>query len=153
MPEVSPERIRYTRVSPDAYRSFSSLEDYLGTCGLEPGLLELVRLRASMVNGCAYCMQMHSHDALKSGERVERLFQLNVWPESPAFSARERAALAWTDAVTLVASSHTPNDVYANARREFSEKELVDLTWAIVAINGWNRMAISFRTPPSIPKV
>jgi AhpD family alkylhydroperoxidase len=152
MPEVSPERAKYTKISPDAYRSFSSLEEYLGACGLETRLLDLVRLRASMINGCSFCVQMHSHDALRGGEREERLFQLNTWTESPVFTSRERAALAWTDALTLISSTHAPDEVYSVARGEFSEKELVDLTWAIVAINGWNRMAIGFRTPPSIPK-
>jgi AhpD family alkylhydroperoxidase len=110
-----------------------------------------VYLRASMINGCSYCLQMHSHDALGGGERIERLFQLGAWEESPAFTERERAALAWTDAVTLVHSGHVPDSVHERARAQFSEKELVDLTWAIVSINGWNRMSISFRGQPEIP--
>ncbi len=146
------ERSKYTRIAPAASRAFTSLETYLKGCGLEPALLNLVYLRASMINGCVYCLQLHSSDALAGGERVERLFQLGGWAESPVFSSRERAALAWTDAVTRVSESHVPPALYEQARRHFSEKELVDLTWAIVSINGWNRMSISFRGQPEIPE-
>jgi AhpD family alkylhydroperoxidase len=151
MEDPAKERSRYYRISPVAGRAFSAMDEYIKTCGLEAELVELVRLRASMINGCAYCLQMHSHDALERGERIERLFQLGGWAESPVFSARERAALGWTDAVTLVHSSRVPEAVYEQARSQFSEKELVDLTWAIVTINGWNRMSISFRGQPEIP--
>jgi AhpD family alkylhydroperoxidase len=152
MEDAPKERSNYTHVSPAASRAQTSLDDYVRTCGLEAGLLELVKLRASMINGCSYCLQEHSYDALEGGERVERLFQLGAWAESPVFTGRERAALGWTDAVTLVHNGHVPDEVYLQARSEFSEKELVDLTWAIVAINGWNRMSISFRGQPEIPK-
>jgi AhpD family alkylhydroperoxidase len=151
MEDPGKPRSNYTEVAPAASRAQSALDQYVASCGLEPGLLELVKLRASSINGCAYCLQYHSSSALKKGERVERLFQVDAWMESPVFSARERAALAWTDAVTLVAIGHVPEEVYALARAQFSEKELVDLTWAIVAINGWNRMSISFRGQPEIP--
>jgi AhpD family alkylhydroperoxidase len=152
MEDPSKERSKYTHVSPAASRAQSALDEYVRTCGLEAGLLELVKLRASMINGCSYCLQEHSLDALEGGEKVERLFQLEAWRESPVFTARERAALEWTDAVTLVHTSHVPEEIYLRARSEFSEKELVDLTWAIVAINGWNRMSITFRGQPEIPK-
>jgi AhpD family alkylhydroperoxidase len=152
MEDPSKERSKYTHVSPAASRAQSALDEYVRTCGLEAGLLELVKLRASMINGCSYCLQEHSLDALEGGEKVERLFQLEAWRESPVFTARERAALEWTDAVTLVHTSHVPEEIYLHARSEFSEKELVDLTWAIVAINGWNRMSITFRGQPEIPK-
>ena len=150
---TTPERARsvYTHVAPAASRAFNNLETYVAHCGLEARLLQLVNLRSSMLNGCAYCLQMHSHDAMEMGERPERLFQLGAWEESPVFSAREKAALAWTDAVTLVSSGHVPDAVFGRARAQFSEKELVDLTWAIVAINGWNRMSIAFRGQPEIP--
>jgi AhpD family alkylhydroperoxidase len=152
MEDPTKERSRYTHVAPAASRAQSALDEYVRTCGLDAGLLELVKLRASWINGCSYCLQEHSHDALEGGERIERLFQLGAWSESPVFTPRERAALAWTDAVTLVHAGHVPEEVYERARSQFNEKELVDLTWAIVAINGWNRMSISFRGQPEIPK-
>jgi AhpD family alkylhydroperoxidase len=144
------ERSPYTHVAPAASRAFSTLDTYLSQCGIENRLLQLVNLRASMLNGCAYCLQMHSHDAIELGERIERLFQLGAWAESPVFSAREKAALAWTEAITLVSVDHVPDEVFERARAQFSEKELVNLTWAIVAINGWNRMSIAFRGQPEI---
>ncbi len=150
--QTTPEKARseYTHVAPAASRAFSSLDTYLAQCGLESRLLQLVNLRASMLNGCAYCLQMHSHEAMELGERPERLFQLGAWGESPVFTAREKAALAWTDAVTHVSQDHVPDEVFTGARTQFSEKELVDLTWAIGAINGWNRMSIAFRGQPEI---
>lgn len=144
-------RSEYSHVSPAASRAYSNLDSYLAQCGLESRLLQLVNLRVSMLNGCAYCLQMHSHDAMEIGERQERLFQLAAWAESPVFSLRERAALGWADAVTQVSSGHVPDAVYDRVRAEFSEKEVVDLTWAIVAINGWNRMSIAFRGQPEVP--
>jgi AhpD family alkylhydroperoxidase len=110
-------------------------------------MLELVKLRASQINGCAYCVDMHTKDARAQGETEQRLYAVVVWREAPFFSERERAALAWTEALTLVSRGNVADEVYEIARRQFSEKELVDLTMAIVAINGWNRLAISFRTP------
>src|SRR5918912_1136448 len=125
-----------------------ALEQYVRKSGLEPALLELVRLRASYINGCAYCVDMHTKDARAAGESEQRLFAVPVWRETPFFTPRERAALAWTEAVTELARTGVPDDVYEQASAEFSESELVDLTMAVVAINGWNRLAVSFRTEP-----
>lgn len=141
-------RIEYARVAPDAAEAMSGLERYVRHSGLEPALLELVKLRASQINGCAYCIDMHTKDARARGETEQRLYALSAWHETPFYSERERAALAWTEAVTLVADSHVPDDVYELAREQFSEQELVNLTLAVIAINGWNRLAISFRTVP-----
>jgi AhpD family alkylhydroperoxidase len=141
-------RIRYTRVAPEGIHALVGLETYVKNCGLEPELLELVKLRASQLNGCAYCIDMHTRDARARGESEQRLFELSVWKETPFYSERERAALAWTEAVTLVSGSHVPDAVYALARQHFEEKELVNLTMAVIAINSWNRLAISFRTVP-----
>jgi AhpD family alkylhydroperoxidase len=124
------------------------LEQYVHQSGLEHGLLELVRLRASLINGCAYCADMHAKIARSLGETEQRLYAISVWRETPFYSDRERAALAWTEAVTLVNVDQVPDEVYDLVRRQFSEKELVDLTLAIVAINGWNRLVVAFRTVP-----
>jgi AhpD family alkylhydroperoxidase len=115
---------------------------------LEPSLLELVRMRASQINGCAYCIDMHSKDARAEGETEQRLYALDAWRETPFFTDRERAALAWTEAVTQVAEGHVPDAVFEEARKRFTEEELVNLTLAVVTINGWNRLAISFRAVP-----
>ena len=128
-----------------AIQAMYGLERYVRQSGLEPSLLELVKLRASQINGCAYCVDMHTKDARAQGETEQRLYAVVVWREAPFFTERERAALAWTEAVTLVSHDHVPDDVYQQARGQFTEKELVDLTMAVVAINGWNRLAISFR--------
>lgn len=125
-----------------------ALEKYVNQSGLERPLIELVKLRASQINGCAYCIDMHTKDARAAGESEQRLYALTAWRETPFYSERERAALAWTEAVTLIADGHVPDEVYEQARTQFSEKELVDLTMAVIAINGWNRLAISFRTVP-----
>jgi AhpD family alkylhydroperoxidase len=124
------------------------LQEYLAQSDLEPALLELVRFRASQLNGCAYCLDMHSKDARAHGETEQRLYALSAWRETPFYAERERAALAWTEAVTLVADGHVPDSVYDEVRKHFSDRELVDLTLAVVAINGWNRLAISFRAVP-----
>jgi len=115
---------------------------------LDPSLIELVKMRSSQINGCAYCIDMHSKDARAAGETEQRLYALNAWRETPFFSDRERAALAWTEAVTLVSEGHVPDEVYAEASKQFYEEELVNLTMAVVAINGWNRLAIAFRAVP-----
>lgn len=141
-------RIDYPNVAPGAIAAMRGLEAYLAESGLEPSLLDLVKLRASQINGCAYCIDMHSKDARSRGESEQRLYELDAWQETPFYTERERAALAWTEAVTLVASGHVPDAVYEQARQQFSERELVDLTLAIVAINSWNRLAISFRAVP-----
>ena len=142
------ERIHYTKVSPGAYHAMLGLEKYLQTCGLEPRLLDLMKLRASQINGCAYCLDMHWKDLREAGESEQRLYSLDAWRESPYYTERERAALAWTEAVTLVAETHVPDEVYARVRRQFDEKELADLTLAVATINAWNRLAISARTTP-----
>jgi AhpD family alkylhydroperoxidase len=140
-------RIDYHKAPPGAAKVMMDLQYYVDGCGLEPALLELVKLRASQINGCAFCIDMHTKDARAMGETEQRLYALNAWHEAPFYTDRERAALAWTEAVTLVADGHVPDDVYAHVRQHFSEQELVNLTMAVVAINGWNRLAISFRWP------
>jgi AhpD family alkylhydroperoxidase len=136
-------------VSPAAYRAMAGLEAYINnSSGLEPSLLNLVRMRVSQINGCAYCIDMHSKDARAEGESEQRLYELDAWRETPFYSERERAALAWSEAITLISQTHAPDDVYEEARKHFSEQELVGLTLAIVAINGWNRLAIGFRAEP-----
>ena len=139
-------RIHYHKVAPGATEGLETLEHYVRHSGLEPALLELVRMRTSQINGCAYCLDMHSKVAMAHGESAQRLFTLDAWRETPFFSERERAALAWTEAVTLVSVDHVPDEVYEQARRQFSAEELVKLTMAIIAINGWNRLAIPFRS-------
>jgi AhpD family alkylhydroperoxidase len=138
-------RLDVAKTAPDAARVMWEVERYVRGCGLERLLLELVRLRASQINGCAFCVDMHTKDARAAGETEQRLYAVSVWEEAPFFTQRERAALAWTEAVTQVSTTHVPDSVYEQARQYFSEKELVDLTMAVVAINGWNRLAISFR--------
>jgi AhpD family alkylhydroperoxidase len=120
--------------------------------GLEPGLLELVRIRVSQINGCAYCIDMHTKDARARGETEQRLYGLSAWRETPFYSEREHAALAWAEAVTLLAQNSIPNELYEQGRGEFSEKELVDLTLGVIAINGWNRLAVAFRSVPGTYK-
>jgi AhpD family alkylhydroperoxidase len=141
-------RLDYARLSPDGYRAMLALNKFAETCGLEHSLLELVKIRASQINGCAYCLDMHTIDARAGGETEQRIYLLDAWREAPFYSDRERAALAWTEAVTLVGQTHVPDDVYEEARRHFSEEELVNLTWAVVVINGWNRVAVAFRSEP-----
>jgi AhpD family alkylhydroperoxidase len=138
-------RIDFTRVSPKALQSMFSLQAAIDASGLEPALLHLVEMRASQINGCAYCLDMHSKDARAAGETEQRLYMLDAWREAPLYSERERAALEWTEAVTRVADGHVANDVYATVSERFTEQELVSLTLAVVAINGWNRLNIAFR--------
>jgi AhpD family alkylhydroperoxidase len=142
------ERLNYAEAAPQGYRAMLTLSRYAEECDLEPLLLELVRMRASQINGCAYCLDMHSKDARALGESEQRLYALNAWRETPFYSPRERAALLWTEELTLISQGHVPDAVYEEARQHFSEQELVDLTLAIVVINGWNRLAISFRSQP-----
>ena len=141
-------RMEYQKIAPGASQAMSGLERYVSSSGLEPSLIELVKLRASQINGCAFCIDMHTKDARARGESEQRLYALNAWRETPFYTERERAALAWTEAVTLVGESHVPDALFEQTREHFSEKELVDLTMAVIAINGWNRLAISFRTVP-----
>ena len=132
-------RLDYSKAAPGAREAMSAVERYVRECGFERRLLELIKLRASQINGCAYCVDMHTKDARANGDAVV------VWREAPFFTERERAALAWTEAVTLVSQEQVPDNVFEIARKEFSDKELVDLTMAVIAINGWNRLAIGFR--------
>lgn len=144
-------RLNPYKIAPGAYEALGALQKYSTEHGLEPKLMELVKTRASQINGCAFCLAMHTRDARKMGESDDRLHLLNAWEEVPSlYDERERAALAWTEAVTLVADGHVPDHVYAEVRKVFSEKELVDLTMAIVAINAWNRIAIAFRAQPKL---
>jgi AhpD family alkylhydroperoxidase len=145
---IMESRIDYTKVAPEGIAAMRGLEGYARRCGLEPSLLELIKTRASQINGCAYCIDMHTKDARARGESEQRLYALAAWEETPFFTERERAALAWTEAVTRVADGPVPDTVFALASRHFSEKELVDLTLALVAINGWNRLSVAFRTVP-----
>ncbi len=138
-------RMDYREVSPGAMDAMMGLERYIHNCGLPEKLLHLIKLRVSQINGCAYCIDMHSKDLRAAGESEQRLYLLDAWREAPFYSERERAALAWAEAVTLVTEGHVPDAVYEQAKRQFSEAELVNLTMAVVAINGWNRLSIAFR--------
>lgn len=142
-------RIDYHKIATSgAAKAMYGLEHFVRNCGLEPGLIELVKMRASQMNGCAYCLDMHSKDARAAGETEQRLYALNAWRETPFFSGRERAALEWTEALTLISQNHVPDELYDRVRQTFSEDELINLSIAVVAINGWNRLAISFRAVP-----
>jgi len=141
-------RIDYAKTATEVRVAMKSLEDHVREAGMARGLIELVKLRASLINGCSYCVDMHTKIARSLGETEQRLYAVSVWRETPFYSERERAALAWTEAVTLVNVDHVPDDVYDLARQHFAERELIDLTLAIVAINSWNRLAIAFKTVP-----
>jgi len=141
-------RIEMHAAAPAAYKAMRGLSDYTGACGLEPALLELVKTRASQVNGCAFCIQMHTRDARKLGETDERLHLLAAWRETPIYTPRERAALAWTEALTLLTEGHAPDAAYDEVRAQFSEEELVNLSLAIATINAWNRLALGLRFVP-----
>jgi len=141
------KRFQWFQVAPDLGNALLNLQDLVNGSGLEPALLELVKMRASQLNGCAFCLDMHSKDARAAGESEQRLYLLNAWREAAhLYSARERAALAWTEAVTTVCDSHVPDEPYEEARAQFSETELVHLTFAITQINTWNRLNVAFRT-------
>jgi AhpD family alkylhydroperoxidase len=142
------QRMNYRAVAPVAVRGLIGLERYLATCGLEQGLMDLVKLRASQINGCAYCIDMHSKDLRAAGESEQRLYELDAWRETPFYSERERAALSWTEAVTRVGDTHVPDAVYEDVRQHFSESELVHLTFVIAVINVWNRICVAFRVKP-----
>jgi AhpD family alkylhydroperoxidase len=141
------QRLDYSEIAPDGVEILRQLERYLKKTGLEPDLLELVKLRASQINGCAYCIDMHTKDARSRGESEQRLYGISAWREAPFYTGRERAALAWAEAVTRVNEDRVPDEIYDQVKQHFTEKELVDLTLAVIAINSWNRLAISFRTP------
>ncbi|HEY4232982.1 MAG TPA: carboxymuconolactone decarboxylase family protein [Lacipirellulaceae bacterium] len=141
-------RIDYQKASPNAVKAMMALEAAVERTGLDPLLIDLVKMRASQINGCAYCLDMHSKDARARGETEQRLYGLNAWRETPYYTDRERVALEWTESLTLVSETHVPDEVFEVARREFSEEELANLTLVVVAINGWNRICIGFRVVP-----
>ncbi len=141
-------RINYNKIAPQGVEVLHSLENCVKSSSLEPSLLELIRLRASQINNCAYCIDMHTKDARSRGESEQRLYGLSAWRESPFYTERERAALAWTEAVTRLDEDQVSDAIYKQARKYFREKELADLTFAVIAINSWNRLAVSFRALP-----
>jgi AhpD family alkylhydroperoxidase len=141
-------RIDYRKYAPEALNSMSGLEKYISECGLDHGLIHLMKMRASQINGCAYCLDMHSIDARALGETEQRLYALDAWRETPFFSDRERAALEWTEAITLVSETHVPDAAFEQVKKCFSEKEIIDLTIVATTINMWNRFAISTRAVP-----
>lgn len=141
-------RLKPSVVAPESFRAFLSLGRYVTTSGLEPSLLHLIRLRASQINGCAYCIDAHAKDARAEGETEQRLYALSAWHLAPFYSDRERAALTWTEALTLISENNVPDDLYESVRQQFTEKELVDLTLAVIDINGWDRLAKTCRLVP-----
>jgi len=142
------QRISYTEAAEGALKAMYGLETYLRHSSIEPMLLHLLKFRVSQINGCAYCLDMHSKDLRALGETEQRLYLLDAWRESPFYTDRERAALEWAEALTLVGESHVPDDVFEQVKAQFSDKEIIDLTMATVTINGWNRISIAFRTTP-----
>lgn len=143
------QRLDFYRASPEAIKALVALDAAVGRLGLDPLLLDLVKLRASQINGCAYCVDTHNADARKKGESERRLAAVIVWRETPFFTPRERAALGWTEAVTLLAGTHAPDGDYDLLRQHFTEPEMVNLTLAIGLINSWNRLAVAFRKSPA----
>src|ERR1700674_523455 len=141
-------RVDARRHAQEAQKAMYALEKYLAESGLEHSLIHLMKMRASQINGCAYCIDMHSKDARALGETEQRLYELDAWRESPYYTDRERAALEWTESLTLISSTHAPDEAFAAVKAQFSEKEIVDLTYAISTINSWNRIAISLRSVP-----
>ena len=146
-------RIYYGKAAPGTYEAMDALDRYIQECGIERSLILLVQLRASQINGCAYCLDMHWKDLRAIGENEQRLYSLDAWRECPYYTDRERAALAWTEAVTRIAVDHAPDEVHERARPHFSEKELADLTLTIAAINAWNRLSIAARLTPGTYQV
>ncbi|WGS19881.1 MULTISPECIES: carboxymuconolactone decarboxylase family protein [unclassified Bradyrhizobium] len=143
-------RMNFFQAAPEGIKALTAVETQIQSSGLEQSLIELVRTRASQINGCAFCINMHTQDARKHGETEQRLYLLNAWREAPLYTDRERAALAWTEAVTLISETHAPDDAYEELRKHFSEAEAVNLTILIGTINAWNRLAISFRAVPPV---
>ena len=141
-------RIDYYKLSPGGYKAMLGLEQYLNNSGLEKKLLHMIKLRVSQINGCAYCLDMHWKDLQAEGESQQRMYSLDAWRETPYYTDRERAALAWAEAVTNITDGHVSDKVYEAARQHFSEQELSDLTLAVVTINAWNRLSIAFRVVP-----
>ena len=146
-------RLDYTKISPEPLKPLLNLEGYVRRSGLEHSLLHLTKLRVSQINGCGYCIDMHWKDARAAGETEQRLYGLSAWRECPFYTARERAALEWAEAVTLLANGTVSDEVYRRAREQFSEKELVDLNFGVVAINSWNRLCVPFRVVPGTYQV
>jgi AhpD family alkylhydroperoxidase len=144
--DVMKARLNIGAVSPAAYRAMLGLEKFIHESSIEPKLAHLLKMRASQINGCAYCLDMHSKDARALGETEQRLYGLDAWREAPYYTDRERAALEWIESLTLITAGHVPDEVHERARKQFSERELVELAMVAVAINGWNRLAIAFRT-------
>ncbi|MCC6422152.1 MAG: carboxymuconolactone decarboxylase family protein [Phycisphaerales bacterium] len=140
------QRIHYMKIAPDAFKAMLGVESYVRDSGLEHSLLELIKTRVSQMNGCAFCLDMHTKDARAAGETEQRLYLLSAWRESPFYTERERAALLWAENVTQLPVGGIPDEIFDQVSRSFDEKALVDLTMAIIAINGWNRLSISFRT-------
>ena len=140
-------RFDYETVAPAANEAMRGVERYVRASGLERSLIELVKIRASQLNGCAFCLDMHTKDARAAGESEQRIYVLSAWRDAPFYSERERAALAWTEALTRLAPDGVPDELYERARKVFNEVELVNLTMAVVAINGWNRLSVAFRSP------
>lgn len=150
---AAPQRMDYAASAPDGLKALLGLQAYVNNhTSIELTIRELVKLRCSQINGCAFCVDMHARDARKQGETNQRLDAVAVWRESPLFTPRERAALAWAEALTLVSHDHVPDDVYEWALKYFPGKELVDLSYAVLAINSWNRLAIAFRIPTAVEK-
>ena len=146
-------RMNFYQAAPETINALTAVETQIQSSGLEQSLIELVRTRASQINGCAFCINMHTQDARKHGETEQRLYLLNAWREAPVYTDRERSALAWTEAVTLISETHAPDDAYEELRKHFAEAEAVNLTILVGTINAWNRLAISFRAvPPAIAK-
>ena len=141
-------RIDYYKFSPEGYRAMLGLEHYLNNSSVEKKLLHLLKLRVSQINGCAFCLDMHWKDLQVEGENEQRMYSLDAWRETSYYTGRERAALAWAEAVTNIKDGHVPDSLYEDTRRHFSEQEVADLTLAVVAINGWNRVSIAFRVVP-----
>jgi AhpD family alkylhydroperoxidase len=139
------QRLDYGKAAPGSVQAMYRLQKFVDESGLEPALLELVKTRVSQINGCAFCIDMHTKDARAAGETEQRLYGLSAWRETPFYTERERAALGWAEVITLISESHASDEEFAAARAEFSEEELVKLTMAIITINGWNRLAIAFR--------
>jgi AhpD family alkylhydroperoxidase len=140
------KRLDYSKAAPGSVQAMYKLQKFVEESGLERSLLELIKTRVSQINGCAFCIDMHTKDARALGESEQRLYALNAWRETPFYTGRERAGLAWAEAITLISESHASDEEFEAARAEFSEEELVKLTMAIITINGWNRLAIAFRS-------
>jgi AhpD family alkylhydroperoxidase len=141
-------RLDYMKASPEAYKAMAQMEGVVRRSGIDPKLLELIKIRASQLNGCAFCIDMHTKDARSKGENEQRIYALDAWRETPFFNEKERAALAWTEALTNIQIGHAPDVVYQELSRHLSEEEIVNVTLAITTINAWNRIAIGFRLVP-----